>query len=201
MPFFVYLIALILASGYFFIQELQLESTRFREELQAGLSDLNKKTDLVVLVHNLSQKIPRYHHSHTSQPQPALSILLNEANALSIPWILAITNKFSVSAHQQKMLVKNAMEAYEVSPSMTEVINSCPFVMPSATSSLQSQNSVEQNLSRREAAQRMIQAPLSLVRMPFQKKATVLPVQGVTAFRQLVHHVLRSREEIAFQVT
>lgn len=169
--------------------------------MQAGLSDLNKKTDLVVLVHNLSQKIPQNYQSHASEPQPALSILLNEAKALSIPCVLAITNKLSVSAHQQKMLVKHAMDAYGASPDMTAVINSCPFVIPSATNSLHSESSADQTLSRKFAAQRMIQAPLSLARMPFQRKVTILPVHGVSAFRELVHHALRSREEAAFQVT
>ncbi|ONK58779.1 uncharacterized protein A4U43_C09F16560 [Asparagus officinalis] len=181
------------------LQELQLESTRFRDELQAGAVDLNKKTDLVVLVHNLSHKIPRYYQSNISQQQPALSILLNEAKALNVPWLLAITNKFSVSAHQQKMLIKYAMEAYDSSPGTTEVVNSCPFVMPTDASSLQSQSSIYENLSRKEITQRMFQAPLSLARMPFKRKTLVMPVQGVTAFRKLVHRVLKSQEEKAFQ--
>lgn len=180
---------------------MELESARFREELQAGVSDLNKKIDLVVLVHNLSQKIPRYLQSQCSEPQPALLVLLNEAKALSIPWVLAITNKFSVGAHQQKMLVKHAMEEYDASPSMTEVVNSCPSIVPSTASSLQSETSADGNSSRKSAAQRMIQAPFSFVQMPFQRKATVLPVQGIGAFQQLVHCVLQSHEEIAFQVT
>lgn len=180
------------------LQELQLKSTQFREDMHTGLSDLSKKTDLIILVHDLSQKICWYHQSQTSQPRPALSILLDEAKALSVPWVLAITNKFSVSAHQQKTLVKDAMDAYEASPNMTEVVNSCPFVMPSATTSLRAPALVD-DLSKMESAQRLLQAPLMLARIPFQRKENVLPVQGITAFRQLVHRVLRSQEEIAFE--
>ncbi|XP_008811656.2 uncharacterized protein LOC103722760 isoform X2 [Phoenix dactylifera] len=181
------------------LQELHLEAARFKEELQIGSCDLSRKTDLIILVHNLSQKIPYYHPSNASQPQPALSVLLNEAKALDIPWVLAITNKFSVSTHQQKILINSAMEAYQAPASMTEVINSCPFVMASSVSSLQSVSSEEENLSRKGAAQSIIFAPINLARMPFQKKPLVMPEQGVTALRQLVHHVIRSHEEVAFQ--
>lgn len=179
------------------LQEIHSEVSRFREELQSGVCDLTKKIDLVVLVHNLSQKIPQYHRSDNSLP--TLSILLNEAKARSIPWIFAITNKFSVSAHQQKMLVKYAMEAYEASQNTTVIVNTCPFVVPTVASSLQSQSSADKNLSRKEPSQWMIQAPLNLARMTFQKRGVVFPVDGIAAFRQLVHHTLRSHEEVAFE--
>jgi hypothetical protein len=42
---------------------------------------------------------------------------------LSIPWILAITNKFSVSAHEQNTLVSSSVEAYQASPEMTKVVD------------------------------------------------------------------------------
>lgn len=182
------------------LQELHLESTRFREELQAGTMDLNKKTDLIVLVHNLSQKIPLYNQSNISKRLPALSILLHEAKSLSIPYILAITNKFSVSANQQNKLVTSAMEAYEATPNVTQVVNSCPFVIPTVINSVQSNNETiateKENLNW---AQRMIQAPLSFAPIYFQNKPVILPVQGIGAFRQLVHSVLRSQEESAFE--
>nr|XP_019708458.1 uncharacterized protein LOC105051217 isoform X2 [Elaeis guineensis] len=181
------------------LQELHLEAAHFKEELQIGSRDLCRKTDLVIFVHNLSQEIPYYHPSNNSQPQPALSLLLNEAKALDIPWVLAITNKFSVSTHQQKMLINSAMEAYQAPASMTEVINSCPFVMASSVSGLQSVSSEEENLNRKEAARSINFAPINLARMPFQKKPLVMPEQGVTALRQLVHHVIQRREEAAFQ--
>lgn len=183
----------------FVLQELHLEVSRFREELQIGARELSRKTDLVVLVHNLSNKIPWFNDTSTSVP--ALSLLLNEAKAHEIPWVLAITNKFSVSAHQQKMLIDSAMEAYEASPDMTVVVNSCPFVMPTASSNLQPLHSVDDNFVGNESNQKVWLLPFNIARLSFQKKLAVMPVEGITAFRQLVHRVLASNEEMAFQVS
>ncbi|WOL02498.1 hypothetical protein Cni_G11217 [Canna indica] len=179
------------------LQELHLEVSRFREELERGVCDLSRKTDLVVLVHNLSSKVPQFHDTKTSMP--ALSLLLNEAKVHGVPWVLAITNKFSVSAHQQRMLIDSAIKAYEASPDMTVVVNSIPFIVPSASSGLQSLQSIDDNLVMKEANQRDKWLPLNLARMSFQKRVAVMPVEGITAFRQLVHRVLASNEEIAFQ--
>ncbi|KAK1319305.1 hypothetical protein QJS10_CPB04g01414 [Acorus calamus] len=186
------------------LQELHLEATRFKDELRMGLRCLGRKTDLVVLVHNLSHIIPHYHQSNTSQPkpqsQPVLSLFMNEVKALRIPWVLAITNKFSVSAHQQKSAVKSVMEAYEACPSMTEVINSHPYVMPSEAGSSQlGVASDDGNNNSRMAPQRLILAPFNLVRIPFQRKDIVLSVDGVNSLCQLIHRVLRSNEEKSFQ--
>ncbi|KAJ0988948.1 hypothetical protein J5N97_007304 [Dioscorea zingiberensis] len=178
------------------LQELNTGASSFREELQAGAHDISRKTDLIVLVHNLSQRIPCYHQSNTPNPQPALSVLLNEARCLGIPWVLAITNKFSVSAHQQKMLVDSAMEAYQAPPSMTEIVNSSPFVIPSAPLPW---SSADKDLSEKTPAQKIILAPINFARMPFQRKTIIMPVEGVAALRQLIHHVLRNQEETAFQ--
>lgn len=180
------------------LQELDLEANRFKEELQKGIHDLRKKIDLVVLVHNLSQNIPQYYHqSNISKPQPALSLLLNEAMALGIPWVLAITNKFSVSAHQQMTLVNSAIDAYQATPSITRVVNSCPFVIPS-TASDQSQSSPDDN-SNKVAKTWNFLPQIKFVQMPFQKRSTVLPAEGVSGVRQLVHNVLRAHEETAFE--
>ncbi|KAK9281765.1 hypothetical protein L1049_004670 [Liquidambar formosana] len=181
------------------LQELSAEASRFRDELWMGIRDLSRKTDLVVLVHNLSHIIPRYNHSSVSEQQPALSLLLDEAKALGIPWVLAITNKFSVSAHQQKAAIDAVLQAYKASPSTTEVINSCPYVMPSAASATLSSGATIGDFEGRMGAQKLIRAPINLVWRPFQKKATVLPVDGVTALCQLVHRVLRSHEETSLQ--
>ncbi|XP_077226718.1 lipase class 3 family protein [Tasmannia lanceolata] len=182
------------------LQELHLEATRFRDELWMGVRDLSKKTDLIILVHNLSHKIPTYLQSNVSQQKPALSLLLNEAKSLGIPWLLTITNKFSVSAHQQISAVNAVLQAYQASPSMTQVTNSCPYITPGGASAPQSWGSTDDNDSNgRAAAQRFLLAPINLVRMPFQKKEVVLPVEGVTALRQLIHRVLRSHEETSFQ--
>ncbi|KAF8402168.1 hypothetical protein HHK36_013120 [Tetracentron sinense] len=181
------------------LQELNLEAARFRDELWMGIRDLSRKTDLIVLVHNLSHKIPQYHQSNASQPQTALSLLLNEAKALGIPWVLAITNKFSVSAHQQKAAINVVLQAYQASPSTAEIINSCPYVMPNAASAPLSWGATGGDSDDRTATQKLIPSPINLVRMPFQKKATVLPVEGATSLCQLVHRVLRSHEETSFQ--
>ncbi|XP_021907266.1 LOW QUALITY PROTEIN: uncharacterized protein LOC110821655 [Carica papaya] len=146
------------------LQELITEASRFRDELWMGLRDLSRKTDLIVLVHNLSHKIPRYNQSNASQQQPALSLLLNEAKALGIPWVLAITNKFSVSAHQQKAAIEAVVQAYQASPSTTEVINSSPYVIPSAASASLSWAAASRDYERRLGVQNILFAPLNLVR-------------------------------------
>lgn len=178
------------------MQELHSEATRFREELHEGANDLSKKIDLVVLVHNLSQQIKKHHQPAPSQP--TLSALLNEVKSFHIPWVLAITNKFSTSAHEQKMLVKSAMEEYGAPPTMTEAVNSCPFVVPSVTSSIQEPSLTSSSLTWRLNAQKMILAPINLALIPFQRKDIIFPIEGVASFRKLVHRVLRSHEEMAF---
>lgn len=179
------------------LQELSLEASRFRDELWAGIRDLSRKTDLIVLVHNLSHKIPRYNRTNAAKQTPALSLLLDEAKSLGIPWVLAVTNKFSVSAHQHKEAINAVLQAYQASPGNTEVVNSCPYVMPTA-------GSVSWNTSRESGgstgSQKLIFAPMNLVRMPFLRKDNVLPVEGVDSFCQLVHRVLRSHEEASLQV-
>ncbi|KAK6122213.1 hypothetical protein DH2020_044041 [Rehmannia glutinosa] len=181
------------------LQNLNMEGSRFRDELWKGIRDPNQKIDLVVLVHNLSHRIPRYGQSSASQP-PALALLLDEAKSVGVPWVLAITNKFSVSAHQQKAAINAVLQAYQSSPSSTEVVNSCPYVMPSAVGDSLSWRATDRvPPDGTTGGQKLIFAPLNLVRRPFQKKPAVLPVEGVTALCQLVHRVLRSNEEAALQ--
>ncbi|KAK8956078.1 hypothetical protein KSP40_PGU000592 [Platanthera guangdongensis] len=189
-----------LDSGGISMQELHSSATKFREELQKGTHDLNEKTDLVVLVHNLSQWIDRHQQSSHSSSQPPLSALLNEVKALHIPWVLAITNKFSTSAQKQKMLVKSSMEAYGAPPNMIEVINSCPSVVPTVTSSIHAPSPPDSSSMWRLHAQKIILAPINLARIPFQRKDVIFPIEGVASFRKLVHRVLRSHEEMSFQV-
>lgn len=181
------------------LQDLHMEASRFRDELWKGICDLSRKTDLIILVHNLSHSIPRYSLSNASQQQPALSLLLDEAKALGIPWVLAITNKFSVSAHQQKAAIDAVLQAYQASPSTTEVVNSCPYVMPGATSAPMSWGGEDGSSDERVGPQKFIFPPLDLVRRPFQKKTIVFPVEGVNALCKLVHRVLQSHEEAAMQ--
>lgn len=180
------------------LQELNTEASRFRDELWTGICELSRKTDLIILVHNLSHRIPRY--SNASQQKPALSLLLDEAKSLGIPWILAITNRFSVSAHQQKAAIDAVIQAYQASPSTTGVINSCPYVIHSAATASLSLGAAEGNSDGRVGAQRFIYAPIKFVQWPFQRKETILPVEGINSLCQLAHRVLKSHEEASFEV-
>lgn len=177
-----------------------MEASHFKDELWAGVRDINRKTDLIILVHNLSHRIPRYNYINASQQKPALMLLLDEAKSLGIPWVLAITNKFAVSAHQQKAAIDAALQAYQASPSTTGVINSCPYVMANAASASLFWGATDGDSNVGMGAQRLIFAPINLFRKPFQKKETILPVQGVKPFCQLVHRVLRSQEEASLEV-
>lgn len=200
MSFFVILLPHNLLS-YFVLQEMNLEATRLRDELWTGIRDLSRKTDLIVLVHNLSHRIPRYNDSNGSQQKPALSLLLDEAKSVGIPWVLAITNKFSVSAHQQKASIDAVVQSYQASPSTTGVINSCPYVMPTAASTTLLWGASVGDADGRSGTQKLLFAPINFVRRPFQKKEIILPVEGVNSLRQIVHHVLRSHEEESLQVS
>lgn len=163
-----------------------------------GIRDLSRKTDLIVLVHNLSHKIPQYSSPDGSEKKPALTLMLDEAKALGIPWVLAITNKFSVSAHQQKAAIEAVMQGYRASPSSTEVLNSCPYVIPgTATASL---SWAAGSSEEKTGTQKLIFAPMNIVKMPFQRKDTVFPIEGVNSLRQLMHCVLRNHEEASLEV-
>lgn len=177
-----------------------MEASHFKDELWTGVRDVSRKTDLIILVHNLSHRIPRYNAINTSQQKPALMLFLDEAKSLGIPWVLAITNKFAVSAHQQKAAIDAVLQAYQTLPSTTGVINSCPYVMPSAGSTSLAWGATDGDSNSRMAVQGLIFAPINLVRRPFQKKETVLPVEGVKSLCQLVHRVLRSHEEASLEV-
>ncbi|KAG9143538.1 hypothetical protein Leryth_015963 [Lithospermum erythrorhizon] len=181
------------------LQNLVLEASNFRDELWKGIRDLSKKTDLVVLVHNLSHRIPLYASPNTSQVQPALTLLLEEAKSLGIPWVLAITNKFSVSAHQQKAAIKAVLEAYHALPGTTEIVNSFPYIMPTASDASLNWGGGDSESDVKMGAQKLIFAPLDMVRRSFQKRAAVLPVNGVTPLCELIHRVLRDHEEAALE--
>lgn len=182
------------------MQALSSETSRFKDELWAGIRDLNIKTDLIVLVHNLSHSIPRYNDSNGAQQKPVLSLFLDEAKCLGIPWVLAITNKFAVSAHHQKSAIDAALKAYQVSPSSVEIINACPYVMPGfAGASLSWDAATNAESSKRVGPQNLLFAPFNFVRRPFLKREIVLQVEGVTALCEKIHHALRSHEESSFQ--
>ncbi|CAN0898035.1 hypothetical protein LINGRAHAP2_LOCUS19479 [Linum grandiflorum] len=181
------------------LQDLNTEVSRFRDELWTGIRDLSRKIDLIVLVHNLSHKIPRYNNPNTTQ-QPVLTYLLDEAKALGIPWVLAITNKFSVSAHQQKAAIEAVLQAYQASPSTTEVVNSCPYVLSGAGgNSTLPWAAIGGDSGGNSSAKRPFFSPLDLARRSFQRRDTIIPVDGVNSLCQLVHRVLRSTEEAALE--
>ncbi|KAF2284577.1 hypothetical protein GH714_027267 [Hevea brasiliensis] len=165
-----------------------------------GIRDLSRKTDLIILVHNMSHKIPQSSSQNASSQQPVLSLLLDEAKALGIPWVLAVTNKFSVSAHQQKAAIDAVLQAYQASVSTTEVVNSCPYVIHTAAASASlSLAAAERDSGGRIGGEKLIFAPINLVRRPFQRRDTIFPVEGVNSLCQLVHRVLRSHEEASLQ--
>eukprot|EP01018_Ginkgo_biloba_P014074 Gb_13630 [translate_table: standard] len=185
------------------------EVTQLKQELSVGLGELNRKIDLVILVHNLAHKVPSLHQAHTSaHPRPALSLLMDEVVAAGIPWVLAITNKFSVSGDQQNLSVTSVMENYQVSSSMAVLINSCPYAKYGTKSESHAWRSSELICKEptgknkmQGVAQRFISIPIGLVQMPFQKKEVDLPVEGVDALRKLVNKVLMSHEESYFETT
>ncbi|XP_044954121.1 uncharacterized protein LOC123404263 isoform X2 [Hordeum vulgare subsp. vulgare] len=180
------------------LQDLPLEVRRFKKELQLGIHDLSRKTDLIIVVHNLAHRIPQYYQSNSSEPQPALSLLLDEAKVLGVPWILAITNKFAVSAHEQNTLISSAMEAYKASPDNTKVINSSPFLMPSATNSLCPISSTSGDLEEDSLGGAAFH-PVNFALSPFHRKDIVMHVEGVDALQQHLHQVIASNEEPAFE--
>ncbi|XP_031480413.1 uncharacterized protein LOC116250709 [Nymphaea colorata] len=182
------------------LQDLSNEARHLREELWMGTRYLSRKTDLIVLVHNLSHRIPRYHQPDSADVQPALSLLLNEATEVGVPWVLAITNIFSLSADQKNSAINAVLQAYQASPDMAVAVNSCPYIMPTSATASQTWISTEDGDSRgATTAHRLMLAPINFVRMPFQKKPVVLPVEGVNSLCQLVHRVLLTDEEASFE--
>lgn len=189
------------------LQDLPGEATQLKKELSIGLGQLNKKIDLVILVHNIAHKIPRLHYPlAATHPRPALSLLLDEVDAAGVPWVLAITNKFAVSADQLKLTAKNVVETYQVHSNMFVVVNSCAYAVHGIGTELNVWNSGEITSKELNAnhriqgpVQRLISAPISLVQMPFRRKEVILPIEGVNTLWKIIQHVLMSNEESAFQ--
>ena len=110
------------------------------------------------------------------------SLLLDEAKSVGIPWVLAVTNKFSVSAHQRKAAIDAVVQAYQASLTSTGVVNSCPYVMPGVASASLSWGATGGDFDGRMGAQKVLFAPINLVWRPFQKKDIVLSVESVASF-------------------
>lgn len=189
------------------LQELHVQVVQLKQELSAGFGELKRKIDLVIHVHNLSHKVPQRDEAHTTaDTRPALSVLIDEVAAAGIPSILAITNKFAVTADQQNSAANAVMEAYRFSPNMSVLINSCPYMTHGSQNVFHACNSFEVtskeltgNKSIQRAAHKIVLAPMNLIQMSLRKKEVVLPVEGVETLQKLVHKVLLSHEESAFQ--
>ncbi|EFJ12149.1 hypothetical protein SELMODRAFT_20285, partial [Selaginella moellendorffii] len=180
------------------LQDLSYESEQLKNELSRA--DPYKSLDLVVLVHNLAHKIPRLRQQAADHSRPALGTLLDEITTADVPFVLALTNKFAVSADRRQLASVAAMDAYKSTPDLTVVVNSCPYTVHGrggTSESLLQSNSGGDKVPG--TAQRIISAPINLVQMPFRRKEEVLPVEGVKNLRALVHRVLLTREEAAFE--
>lgn len=187
------------------LQDLAGEVDQLKQELNSlSMHEGSKKVDLVILVHNLAHKIPRLHQS----VKPALSVLLDEVNAAKIPSILAITNKFAISADRRQPAAATVIQAYEMSSNRSVVVNSSAY----AVHEIEGANSVVQeksvdvagrrlsnlNAIMQGATQKMISAPISLIQLPFRRKEVVLSVEGVKTLRELVNRVLLDHEDDDF---
>ncbi|KAH9331782.1 hypothetical protein KI387_003890, partial [Taxus chinensis] len=196
------------------LQDLPGEVTRLKQELSFGAGQLNKRIDLIVLVHNLAHKIPFLHHTlnktnpcpAATHSRPALLWLMDEVAAAGIPWVLAITNKYAVSADRRMSAANAVMEIYQVPSNISVVLNSRSYVVhgtgtESSAFSSSEINSKEHtgNNKIQGAAQWLISAPMNLVQMPFRKKEVILRVEGVNTLRKIIHQVLKSHEDHAFQ--
>ncbi|XP_057869239.1 uncharacterized protein LOC131076201 isoform X2 [Cryptomeria japonica] len=176
------------------LQDLPGEVSRLKKELSFGRGELDKKIDLVVLVHNLAHKIPHLHHRvNATRPRPALLLLMDEVTAAGIPWVLAITNKYAVSADQRMSGASAVIEIYGLPSNMSAILNSCAYAVYGTGTESCALRMIQ------GAAQRLIQAPMNLVQMPFRKKEIILPVEGVNTLRKIIHKVLISQEDYAFE--
>ncbi|KAI5077717.1 hypothetical protein GOP47_0007541 [Adiantum capillus-veneris] len=184
------------------LQDLTGEVEQLKQELAfSSTPDGTKKVDLVILVHNLAHKIPRLHHS----VKPALSILTDEVAAAKIPSILAITNKFAVSADRRQSAAATVIKTYQVPDNHSVVVNSSPY----AVHEFEGVNNVDKtvlvagrrlanlNSIMQGATQRIMSAPMNLIQLPFRRKEVVLPVEGVRNLRELVNGVLLDHEDAA----
>ncbi|BBN16438.1 hypothetical protein MPTK1_7g06310 [Marchantia polymorpha subsp. ruderalis] len=188
------------------LQDLSNEAETLRRELSVSVGQFGKKLDLVILVHNLGHKIPQLHHvGEATTPRPALSLLLDEVHAAGIPLVLAITNKFAVSADRRFVAARTVMNTYHIPSKHSVVVNSCPHTVHGvASETLESLISAEEAALKgpvqpkvQSAAQRLLSGPMNLVPRPFRKREVVLPSEGVKKLTSLVHEVLSTKEEAA----
>ncbi|KAL2611034.1 hypothetical protein R1flu_022726 [Riccia fluitans] len=184
------------------MQDLSNEAENLKRELSVGVGQYGKNIDLVILVHNLGHKVSRLHQQQAVEhtPRPALSVLLDEVQKAGIPLILAITNKFAVSADRRLVAARTVMNEYRVSPRHSVLVNSCPHTVHGVSSeSLEPFPPAEGSDPPKvqNAAQRLLSSSINFVPRPFRRKEVVLPSEGVKKLTSLVHEVLLSSEEAA----
>lgn len=171
------------------LQDLPGDAQRLHKELAVKVGPNSKKLDLVIVVHNLSHKIPQMRASS----RPALALLIDEVAAAGVPYILTITNKFAVSADRRQLATMAVMETYQMPPNRSVVVNSCPHVVHGI---------VADSMSEKEGAgwqPRLLAGSMNLVQRPFRKKEVVKPSEGIENLQALVHRVLLEQEEAAMK--
>ncbi|GAB4841494.1 hypothetical protein Ancab_022210 [Ancistrocladus abbreviatus] len=99
-----------------------------------------------------------------------------------------------MSAHQQKARIDAVLQAYQASPSNTEILNSYSYVVHTAVSISFSSYGREVT-GAKMGSQNLIYGSLNLVHRPFQRKGRMV----VNSLCQLVHRVPHSYEESSFQ--
>jgi hypothetical protein len=174
------------------LQDLPWEAEQLKQELAVKVGPNSKKLDLVILVHNLAHKIPLMH----SSARPALALLVDEVIAAGIPFILAITNKFAVSADRRHAATLAVMDTYKVPPGLTSVINSCPLMIHGIANPL-AKDIQDEHRDWGQQAHHILSGPFNLVQRPFRKREVVLGPEGVQNLQALVHSMLLQQEEVA----
>jgi hypothetical protein len=190
------------------LQDLVKEAEELRQEVRLSAGRTGKKLDLIILVHNLAHNVPRLRSGDSKQPRPALGLLLDEVTHAGIPVVLAITNKYAVSADRRHLAAATIMNTYSVPSNLTAVVNSCPHSVHGVSSetfdsvipALEASKGLTGNGIVQGAAQRLFFGPMKLVQRPFGKRELVLPPEGINKLSSLVERVLSEHEEAAFEV-
>ncbi|KAG0584295.1 hypothetical protein KC19_3G200400 [Ceratodon purpureus] len=172
------------------LQDLPGDAQRLQKELAVKVGPNSKKIDMVILVHNLAHKIPQMRASS----RPALALLMDEVTAAGVPFILTITNKFAVSADRRQIATQGVLDTYQVPPTRSVVVNSCPHVVHGVVT-----DTLVENEGGGWQPQRLITGSMNLVQRPFRKKEVVQPSQGIENLQALVHSVLLEQEEAAMK--
>jgi hypothetical protein len=121
---------------------------------------------------------------------------VDEVIAAGIPFILAITNKFAVSADRRHAATLAVMDTYKVPPGLTSVINSCPLMIHGIANPL-AKDIQDEHRDWGQQAHHILSGPFNLVQRPFRKREVVLGPEGVQNLQALVHSMLLQQEEVA----